>query len=81
MLDGVHAVKIARYIAAGFCMAFGGIGTALGQGYISGKACESIGKRLEGARVIINYAGLSMLLVETSAVFAFVISLLLIYGV
>lgn len=81
ILDGAHAVKVAKFAGAGFCMAFGGIGTALGQGFIGGKACESIGKRLEGAKVISSTAFMGMLLAETSVVFSFVISLLLLFAV
>jgi F-type H+-transporting ATPase subunit c len=79
MVDGAFAVKVAAYIAAGFAMAVGTIGPALGQGFIGTKACETIGKYPEsGSKVRMNML-LALGIVETSAIYAFVIALLLIF--
>ena len=80
-IDGVHFANAARYIAAGLCMGIGGIGTALGQGFIGGKACESIGNRPESAKAISASSFLALALVETSSLFALIISMILLFVV
>ncbi len=79
IIEGLYIVKAAKFLAAGLCMAFGGIGSALGQGYIGGKSCESIAKNPEQANAIRQNAMISVFVVETSTIFAFLISLMLIF--
>lgn len=81
MMDAVYTVKAAKFMAAGLCMAIGGIGPALGQGYIGGKICESISKSPDTAKMIADKGMLSMLIVETSSVFSFVIAVMLLFFV
>ena len=69
--------KVAAYIAAGACIGIGTLGPALGLGFIGGKACESIGKKPENAGAITRAMMLALVLVESTAVYAFVVSLLL----
>lgn len=80
-VDSVFLVKAAKFVAAGLCMAIGGIGSAIGQGYIGGKCCESIGRNPSCAKDVISSSFFSMLIVETSTVFAFLISLILLFVV
>ncbi len=75
----VEYVKIAAYIGAAFAMGIGTIGPALGQGNIGAKACENIGKYPESAGQIRTTMFLSMGIVETSAIYAFLIALFLIF--
>ena len=72
-------IKIAAYIGAAFAMGIGTIGPALGQGNIGARACENIGKYPESAGQIRTTMFLSMGIVETSAIYAFLISLFLIF--
>lgn len=78
MLQAVDWVKVAAYVAAGICMGVGTIGPSLGQGYIGGKACENLAKRPESAGIISRTMMIAMAFVESSAIYALVISLLLI---
>lgn len=78
-MDGVFIVKSAKFIAAGLCMAIGGFGSAIGQGFIGGKACESIGKTPSAEKELTRAAIYCIILVETSTIFALVVSLLLIF--
>lgn len=73
------AVKIAAYIAAGACMGFGTLGPALGLGFIGGKACESIGKKPESAGAIQRAMIMALALVESTAIYALLIAILLIF--
>lgn len=72
-------VKVAAYVAAGLCMSIGTIGPACGLGFIGGKACESIGKKPEGAGAIFKIMILPLIFVESTAIYALLISILLIF--
>ncbi len=81
-MDGVDAVfyaKAAAFIGAALAMGVGSIGPALGQGLIGMKACENIGKYPENSNQIRNAMFLSMVLVETSAIYAALIAVALIW--
>lgn len=78
-MEELVIAKAAAYIGAAFVMAIGSISPAYGQGLVCAKACESIGKYPESAGNIKNSMLLGMGLIETSAIYAFVIALLLIF--
>lgn len=80
-MDGLYLVKAAKFVTAGLCIAFGGLGPALAQGYIGGRSCESISKNPDAAGVIKNHAIFSLIVVETSTIFSFVVSMLLLFAV
>lgn len=77
----VEWVKVAAYIAAGVCMGIGTLGPSLGQGFIGGKACESIGKKPEDANVIFRTMIIALAFVESTAIYALLISLILLFYV
>jgi|SaaInlLV_10m_DNA_2_1039722.scaffolds.fasta_scaffold00054_36 F-type H+-transporting ATPase subunit c len=79
--ESVNWVKVAAFVAAGLCMGIGGLGPSLGQGFIAGKACENIGKKPESSNVIIRTMVLGMAITETAAIFALLISLILLFVV
>ncbi len=81
MIEAVNWVKVAAFAAAGFCMAIGGLGPSLGQGFIAGKACENIGKRPENGGLIIRTMVLGMAITETASIFALLVSLILLFVV
>lgn len=74
-------VKVAAYAAAGFCMGIGTLGPSLGLGFIGGKACESIGKKPEHSNVIGRTMLLALTFVESTAIYALLISLILVFYV
>jgi len=77
----VEFAKVAAYIAAGTCMGIGTIGPALGMGLIGAKACESIGKKPESYGIIFRLMFIAIVFVESVAIYAFVISMLLLFYV
>lgn len=77
--ESMYLVKAAACIAAGLCMGIGGMGPAIGQGFIGGKACESLGKKPESAGAIKNTMMLAMIIVETSGIFSFLIALIILF--
>ena len=81
MAAEVEWVKVAAYISAGICMGIGALGPSLGQGLIGGKACESIGKKPENANVIVRTMIVALAFVESTAIYALLVSLILMFYV
>ena len=77
----VQWVKVAAYVAAGLCMGIGTLGPSLGQGFIGGKACESIGKRPEQSGVISRTMIVALAFVESTAIYSLLVSLILMFFV
>jgi len=73
-MEDIFYAKAAAFIGAAITMGFGSIGPALGQGLIGMKACENIGKHAESANKIRGTMMLSMVIVESSAIYCFLIS-------
>lgn len=79
MVEVVNWVKVAASIAAGVCMGIGSIGPALGQGFVGGKACESIGKKPESAGLITRTMVVALAFVESSAIYSLLVALVLMF--
>lgn len=73
----IEWVKVAAYFAAGLCMGIGTLGPSLGLGFIGGKACESLGKKPEAYDQIFRVMMMSSVFVESTAIYALLISILL----
>ena len=71
--------QAAAFIGAGIAMGLGTIGPAIGQGMIGKAACEAVGKNPEVASKVRLMMLLAMTVVETSAIYALLISILLIF--
>ena len=79
MTEMVDWARVAAVISAGICMGIGGLGPSLGQGFIAGKACESLGKRPESGGIITRTMVLGMVITETASIFSLIIALILIF--
>lgn len=75
--ETIAYAKAAAYIGAAIAMGVGAIGPALGQGLVGMKACETIGKYPESAGNVRTTMMIAMGLVETSAIYCFIIALLI----
>ena len=71
--------KAAAFLGAAFAMGVGAIGPSIGQGLIGTKACETMGKYPESADKVRTTMLISMTIVESSALYSFLIALLLVY--
>lgn len=71
-----HAVA---YISAAITIGLGTLGPALGQGMTGSKACESIGKNPESAGSVRTAMVIALVALETLAIYAFLIALLLVF--
>jgi len=79
MQEIVDWVKVASCIAAGICMGIGSIGPSLGQSFVGGKACESIGKKPESAGLITRTMVVALAFVESSAIYCLLVALVLMF--
>jgi len=70
--------QAAAFIGAAIAMGVGSIGPAIGQGMIGKAACEAAGKNPESASKMRMMMLIAMGVVETSAIYAFVIAIFLI---
>ena len=78
-MDGIVYAKAAAFLGAAFAMGIGAIGPSIGQGLIGTKACECIGKYPESASKIRTTMIISMTIVESSAIYSFIVAGLLIF--
>ena len=78
-MDGVFYAKAAAYLGAAFAMGIGAIGPSVGQGLIGTKACECMGKYPENSNKIRTTMLIAMTIVESSALYALLVALILIF--
>jgi len=77
-IDGVFIARAAAFIGAAIVMGLGGLGPAIGQGMTGKSLCDNIGKYPESSNKIRISAFLAMGIMESTAIFAFIIALWLI---
>jgi len=78
-IEVINWAKVAANLSAGLCMGIGACGPSLGQGYIGGKACESIGRNPESYNSIFNAMMFALVAAETSSIYCFIIALMLLF--
>lgn len=74
----VQYAKAASSLGAAIAIGLGTLGPALGMGLVASKACENIGKYPENISAIRNAMYFGLILVETAALYAFLIALFLV---
>lgn len=80
VLDFEKITGIVRLAAAAFAVAVGMLGPALGIGYLTGKALEAIGRNPEASGKIQTTMILAIAFVEALAIFALVVSFIILFG-
>lgn len=66
-------------LAAGLGMGMGAIGSAIGEGMIAMKAVESLGRQPSASAKLVRVMIIAQAVTETAAIFALVVSLLLVF--
>lgn len=69
-----------KQLAAGVAIGLGAIGPGVGEGIVSGKALEAIGRNPEAADKIIPLMFVAMAITEATAIYALVIALIILFG-
>ncbi len=73
-------MEAAKYIAAGIAIGFGAIGAGVGQGIAASKALEAIGRNPEASNKITPLMFVAMAIAESTAIYALVIALIILFG-
>ena len=69
-----------RLLAAGLAIGLGAIGPGIGEGIIAGKALSAIGRNPEAADKITPLIFVTMAIAESTAIYALVVSLIILFG-
>lgn len=77
-ISGRELILAASAIGAGLAM-IAGIGAGVGQGYAAGKGAEAVGRQPEAGPEIIRTMLLGVAIAETSALYALVVALALLF--
>jgi len=73
-------IQIAAILGAGIGIGFGAIGSAIGEGIIAMKATAALGRQPAAGQQILKIMIIGQAITETAAIFALVISLILVFN-
>jgi len=79
-MDSLTFVAVASIISAGFCIAIGAIGPALGEGRALAQALSSIAQQPDETNTITRTLFVGLAMVESTAIYCFVVSMILIFA-
>ncbi len=79
-MDGLVIVAVASIVIAGLTMAFGSIGPALGEARAVATALSAIAQQPDEANTIMRTLFVGLAMIETMAIYCFVISLIFIFA-
>jgi len=74
-------VEAAKLLAAGLAAGLGVIGSAIGEGMLAAKAMEAMGRNPEVGGTIFTRMIVAMAITESSAIYAVVVALVLLFVV
>lgn len=78
-MDSITLIGMASVISAGLTIAIGAIGPALGQGRAVAQALSSIAQQPDEANTITRTLFVGLAMIESTGIYAFVISIILIF--
>ncbi len=78
-ITGPDFIKALALLAAGLAMGLGAIGPGIGEGFVGGKACESLGRRPDQADLITRTMIIGQAISETTGIYSLVVALILIF--
>ena len=79
-MDSATWIGMASVITAGLTIAIGSIGPAIGEARVAAEALRAIAQQPDEADTITRTLFVSMALIESTAIYALVISLILIFA-
>ncbi len=79
-MDSVTAIGMASIVISGLTIAVGSIGPALGEGKAVAQALSSLAQQPDEANTITRTLFVGIALVESTAIYCFVITLILIFA-
>ena len=79
-MSGDEWIAVASVIGAAFAVGVGAIGPALGEGRALAQALDAIARQPDSADLIVRTLFVGMALVESTAIYALVIALVLLFA-
>ena len=79
-MDALTIIAVASIITAGLTMGIGAIGPALGEGRAVSNALSSLAQQPDAAPTITRTLFVGLAMIESIAIYAFVISIILIFA-
>ena len=79
-MDAVTLIGSMSVLAAGMCVAIGGIAPAIGEANIASNALRSMAQQPDESSNITRTLFVAMAMVESTAIYAFVVTILLLYA-
>lgn len=79
-MDGIDNIAIASIVIAGLTMAIGSIGPAIGEAWAISKALGAIAQQPDEAGTITRTLFVGLAMIESVAIYCFVISIILIFA-
>lgn len=78
-MDAVTLIGAFSVLSAGLCISIGGIGPAIGEGNAAASALRAIAQQPDETGTITRTLFIAMAMVESTAIYAFVITVLILY--
>ena len=78
-MDAITLIGAMSVLSAGLCIAVGGIGPALGEGNVAANAMRALAQQPDESSNITRTMFVAMAMVESTAIYAFVVTVLILY--
>jgi F-type H+-transporting ATPase subunit c len=79
-MDNVGLIGMVSIIVAGLTIAIGSIGVALGEGWAVARAMASLAQQPDAAPTITRTLFVGVAMIESTAIYCFVVSMILIFA-
>jgi len=79
-MGAVELIGMMSTLAAGLCIGIGAVGSAIGEGMAAAAALTSIAQQPDETGTITRTLFVSMAMIESTAIYAFVVSMILIFA-
>jgi F-type H+-transporting ATPase subunit c len=79
-MDSMTLIAMASIVTAGFTSGLGMIGPALGEGRATAAALTSLAQQPDSANTITRTLFVGLAMIESTAIYAFVVSMILIFA-
>jgi F-type H+-transporting ATPase subunit c len=79
-MDNLGLIGIASIFSAGLCIGLGAIGPAIGEGIALANALRALAQQPDKTNTITRTLFVGMALVESTAIYCFVVSMILIFA-
>jgi F-type H+-transporting ATPase subunit c len=76
-ISGVDIVAVAKYLAAGFCMGIGSIGSAIGEGMAASHALDGMARQPEMESALLRTMVIGQAITESTGIYSLVVAIIL----